>query len=102
MEKIRLKNAIAKLNGGGSIRIIWRFLKKKAILSRMDLNTKYHHLIALVSYARDGQDINIAAPHAPSVSTSCVEDPAAQLVLKHLLPNFTISSQQSGVTAGSC
>ncbi|MFC1602173.1 hypothetical protein ACFL3U_01250 [Pseudomonadota bacterium] len=102
MEKIRLKSAIAKLNGGDTVRIIWRFLKKKAILSHMDLNSKYHHLIALVGYARDGQAINIAAPHALSVSTFCVEDPAAQLVLKHFLPNFTISSQQSRVTAGSC
>jgi len=101
MEKIRLKNAIAELNGGDTVRIIWRFLKKKAVFFRMDLNSKYHHLIALANYARDGQDINIAAPHALSVSTSCVEDPAALLVLKHFLPNFMMNSQQCRIATGS-
>ncbi len=102
MEQIRLKSTIAELNNSDSIRIIWRFLMKKAILFCMDLNSEYHHLISLVSYARDGQDITIAAPHALSVSTFCVEDPAAQLVLKHLLPNSTINSQQSWIATGSC
>jgi len=92
MEKIRLKSTIAELNGGDSICIIWRFLKKRAILSYMDLNLKYDHLVVLAS---DAQGI-----YASRVSTLSVEDPTARLVLKHFLPNSTMSYQPYWIAIG--
>ena len=44
MEKIKMQNAIAELDGDEMTRVLWGMIKDELILPFVDLNTEYYDL----------------------------------------------------------
>ncbi len=63
MQKIKVKNPVAELDGDEMTRVIWSFIKEKLILPYLDIDLKYYDLGVEHRNATDDQ-VTVDAAHA--------------------------------------